>query len=135
MSLSDLTIHDDVDNTGNVTIWPSEEVAAFYIINHCQEEIHKCKRLIELGAGMSGLAGLLIAAEFGTNDENNLAEIVITDGNQNCFESIQTNININVNLFTSNEKQCAVKANALKWNRSENYTSFGKFDLIVVSDW
>jgi hypothetical protein len=45
-------------------MWPSEEILAYYILTN-QELLPKIldsKRVIELGAGQSGLIGFIIAA-------------------------------------------------------------------------
>ncbi|PKA56505.1 hypothetical protein AXF42_Ash015278 [Apostasia shenzhenica] len=62
----------DVDTTGLVCCWPSEDVLAYYCINHC--EIFRSKRVLELGSGC-GLAGLAIATC------TDASEVIISDGN------------------------------------------------------
>uniref|UniRef100_M8BIV5 Calmodulin-lysine N-methyltransferase n=1 Tax=Aegilops tauschii TaxID=37682 RepID=M8BIV5_AEGTA len=62
----------NIDTTGLVCCWPSEEVLAFYCIN--RSDMFRSKRVLELGAGY-GLAGLVIAASA------NAGEVVISDGN------------------------------------------------------
>ncbi|VAH88730.1 unnamed protein product [Triticum turgidum subsp. durum] len=82
--------------------WPSEEVLAFYCINHSDMfrftlrasaiflrlfsfQIHyRSKRVLELGAGY-GLAGLVIAASV------NAGEVVISDGNPQVVGCILLN--------------------------------------------
>jgi Lysine methyltransferase len=62
------------DNTGNIRIWPSEEVLAFYCVE--QRAQFAQKRVLELAAGMSGLAGLVVAALA------DATRVMITDGNE-----------------------------------------------------
>ena len=56
-----------VDNTGNVREWPSEEILAFYLIEKAMQDdtsqldLSQKRRVIELGAGKSGLVGLAVA--------------------------------------------------------------------------
>ncbi|CAN6320720.1 unnamed protein product [Urochloa humidicola] len=62
----------NIDTTGLVCCWPSEEVLAYYCINH--SDVFRAKKVLELGSGY-GLAGLVIAAC------TNADEVVISDGN------------------------------------------------------
>uniref|UniRef100_A0A0D9VRT4 Calmodulin-lysine N-methyltransferase n=1 Tax=Leersia perrieri TaxID=77586 RepID=A0A0D9VRT4_9ORYZ len=62
----------NIDTTGLVCCWPSEEVLAYYCINH--PDLFRSKKVLELGAGY-GLAGLVIAASTDAD------EVVISDGN------------------------------------------------------
>uniref|UniRef100_A0A2N9ICT9 Calmodulin-lysine N-methyltransferase n=1 Tax=Fagus sylvatica TaxID=28930 RepID=A0A2N9ICT9_FAGSY len=62
----------NVDNTGLVCHWPSEEVLAYFCLSHA--EMFRSKRVIELGSGY-GLAGLVTAAI------TEAVEVVISDGN------------------------------------------------------
>ena len=71
-------MNEKVDNTGNVRTWPSEEVLAYYL---SKKDDVKSKSIIELGAGQSGLAGLVYAQRYLDS------EIVITDGNKDCVTS------------------------------------------------
>eukprot|EP00347_Sterkiella_histriomuscorum_P003479 403364139 len=75
-----------VDNTGNVRVWPSEEILAYYIYQHKEllNKIMQSDRIIELGAGQSGLIGFMLSM---INKEANNLQIDITDGNSKCVES------------------------------------------------
>ncbi|CDW90320.1 UNKNOWN [Stylonychia lemnae] len=76
-----------VDNTGNVRVWPSEEILAYYI--YINEDLRKSvlsqKRVLELGAGQSGLIGFMIGQLSIDNSDIN---IHITDGNSKCVQNI-----------------------------------------------
>lgn len=67
----------NIDTTGLVCCWPSEEVLAYYCINH--SDVFRSKKVLELGSGY-GLAGLVIAAS------TNADEVVISDGNPQVAE-------------------------------------------------
>ncbi|KAJ1547791.1 hypothetical protein HK096_011326 [Nowakowskiella sp. JEL0078] len=93
--------------------------------------------VLELGAGMSGLAGLLISA---CGDP---IQVVITDGNPQSIRNIERNININMSLF----KNTKVEARQLLWGQ-ENTKEMSQnrvdtvqinlencFDFIIAADW
>ena len=87
LKLQDLT---GFNNTGNICVWPSEEVLAAY----CLENLHLFheKSILELGAGMTGLAGLIVSQTA------NPKHVLITDGNENSIENLNIVINENINL-------------------------------------
>ena len=67
-----------VDNTGNVKVWPAEEVLANYLIKNAH--LFEGKDICELGAGKSGLAAIALALEL----KDKLGSILISDGNEQC---------------------------------------------------
>lgn len=69
----------DIDNTGLVCPWPSEEILSYYCLSHA--DMFRSKRIIELGAGY-GLAGLVIATV------SEASEVVISDGNPQVVDCI-----------------------------------------------
>ncbi|PON53449.1 Lysine methyltransferase [Parasponia andersonii] len=79
--LSDLEFcnRHDIDNTGLVCQWPSEEVLAYFCLSHA--DMFRSKRVVELGSGY-GLAGLVIAAV------TDASEIIISDGNPQVVNCI-----------------------------------------------
>lgn len=94
---------DDINgfnNTGNVCIWPSEEVMAFYCLENIS--LFNGKSICELGAGMTGLAGLMLAA---TNTAN---EIVLTDGNDRSVDNLSSLVQFN--------KFSSTSAAVLRWD-------------------
>uniref|UniRef100_A0ACD5XN45 Uncharacterized protein n=1 Tax=Avena sativa TaxID=4498 RepID=A0ACD5XN45_AVESA len=112
----------NIDTTGLVCCWPSEEVLAFYCINH--SDMFRSKRVLELGSGY-GLAGLAIAASTNAN------EVVISDGNPQVVGYIQKNISINAETFD----QTKVKSMTLHWDQEQPSDMLNSFDIIVASDW
>ncbi|PWA67961.1 S-adenosyl-L-methionine-dependent methyltransferases superfamily protein [Artemisia annua] len=111
----------DIDNTGLVCAWPSEEVLAYYCLSNL--DLFRSKRVIELGSGY-GLAGLLIAAA------TEALEVVISDGNPQVVDYIQRNINANTSVFGGTK----VKSMMLHWNQEELSDISNSFDIIVASD-
>lgn len=86
-----LTVQDlaGFDNSGNVRLWPCEELLAYLIYGPLQHRIRKTK-ILELGAGMTALAGL-VAIWNSYLEFQNLeleSEIHLTDGNERCVANI-----------------------------------------------
>ncbi|XP_008241832.1 PREDICTED: calmodulin-lysine N-methyltransferase isoform X1 [Prunus mume] len=111
----------NIDNTGLVCQWPSEEVLAYFCLSHA--DMFRSKRVIELGSGY-GLAGLVIAAV------TEASEVVISDGNPQVVDYIQHNIDANSKAFGGTR----VKSMMLHWNQNEISNISSTFDLIVASD-
>ncbi|GAB4848459.1 hypothetical protein Ancab_003163 [Ancistrocladus abbreviatus] len=111
----------DIDNTGLVCQWPSEDVLAYYCLLHA--DIFRSKRVIELGSGY-GLAGLVIATV------TEASEVVISDGNPQVVDYIKQNIAANTGAFGGTR----VKSMTLHWNQGEISTFSNTFDIIIGSD-
>ena len=86
-NLHDLANFGEVDNTGNVCVWPAEEVLAFYLARH--PEIVQDKVTLELGGGMTCLAGLVAAKWAGAR------RVVLTDGNAKAVENVERILKVN----------------------------------------
>ncbi|KAK9284376.1 hypothetical protein L1049_023547 [Liquidambar formosana] len=112
----------DIDNTGLVCHWPSEDVLAYFCLSHA-DMFRLSKRVIELGSGY-GLAGLVIAAI------TKALEVVISDGNPQVVDYIQRNIEVNTGAFGGTK----VKPMILHWNQEEILSVANTFDVIVASD-
>ncbi|MCD7460270.1 hypothetical protein HAX54_043213 [Datura stramonium] len=111
----------DIDNTGLVCQWPSEDVLGHYCLSHAS--IFRQKRVIELGSGY-GLAGLIVAMT------TEAREVFISDGNPQVVDYIQRNVNANSGSFGGTE----VKPLMLHWGQETDSDISNTFDVIIASD-
>ena len=68
------------NNTGNVCVWPAEEALAIYCLEN--KEIFEDKSVLELGAGMTGMAAMILARLA------KVRRVHITDGNELSVENL-----------------------------------------------
>lgn len=115
-------IKESIDNTGNIQLWPGEEILSIYCLINMKN--FNNKRIIELGAGFSGLASLIIAQKA----ENVVLEI--TDGNTQCSNNIKT-FSIENNKHSFNEGN-TVNASTFVWDRNKIITD--KYDYVIIAD-
>nr|XP_023025563.1 calmodulin-lysine N-methyltransferase [Leptinotarsa decemlineata] len=104
------------NNTGNVCIWPSEETLSYFVCSNLGHFLNKS--VIELGGGMSCLAGLFVA-KYG-----NATSVTVTDGNKLSVDNVQTTIKCN-------EFDIEVKCHVFKWSSFE--PSY-QYDVILCAD-
>lgn len=68
-----------VDNTGNICVWPAEPLLLHTLLNVRKfTEMVRDKRVLEIGGGMTALAGLGLAVA------GICASIAVTDGHPDC---------------------------------------------------
>ena len=111
------------NNTGNLCVWPAEEVLANYCLEHC-ESFQGCS-VCELGCGMTGLAGLMLAC---TTLPSN---VLLTDGNEKSVCNVMEIIEANKGKFGSTKVSCDI----LRWDsslHSEKYCN--KFEYVLCAD-
>jgi calmodulin-lysine N-methyltransferase len=69
------------NNTGNVCVWPSEECLAYYLLRN--RGLCWNRNVLELGGGMSCLAGILAAKYC------NPSTVTLTDGNVTSIDNVR----------------------------------------------
>lgn len=104
------------NNTGNICIWPSEETLTYYLVANLH--LFENKSVLELGGGMSCLAGLFCAKYASAKT------VALTDGNKISVENVQ--ISMHLNKFS-----CPVSCQVFKWGDTKSDI---KFDIILSAD-
>lgn len=109
------------NNTGNICLWPSEEALAYYVL-HNLPQFHQ-KRILELGGGMTCLAGLFVAKYAQTQF------IRLTDGNEVSVGNVNKILKQNFVNF-STQIDCSV----LKWEHVGRLDEIDQYDCILSAD-
>jgi calmodulin-lysine N-methyltransferase len=111
------------NNTGNVCVWPSEECLAVHLLN--SRDSYAGLRVLELGGGMTSLAGLLLAAT------GRPASVTLTDGNPASAASLARV----VERTAAGTGGSSLLAAELRWDEAEAVaTRAGQYDLILSAD-
>ena len=113
------------NNTGNICVWPSEEVLAFYCLKYSKQ--FEGKAVCELGCGMTGLAGVTLACT------QLPSRVLLTDGNETSVENVKEILDKN----RANFGRAAVSAEVLLWDKDflQNTSPHGsQFDCVICAD-
>ncbi|KAL1469653.1 hypothetical protein MTO96_040943 [Rhipicephalus appendiculatus] len=111
------------DNTGNICIWPSEEVLAYYCMKN--KEIFVDKSVCELGGGMTCLAGFVVAAT------TRAREVFLSDGNNKSVQNVQIILERNTGCLGN----ANVVARRIRWDNDDDIGDLvGRFDVIISAD-
>lgn len=117
ISLNDMV---GFNNTGNICLWPSEEIMTYFCVKN--SAIFDNKSVCELGGGMTCLGGLMISKC------SKPKEVFLTDGNETSFENLEV-------ICSENEFECSVECCLLQWDKDTNYGDLAeRFDYIICAD-
>ncbi|CAN0299010.1 unnamed protein product, partial [Laminaria digitata] len=125
-----------VDNTGNVRVWPAEQVLLHLLLSGPLASSLEGSRVLELGAGKTGLAGLGVAACSGA------ADVVITDGNPDALRNLEVCVELNAKKGVFGNTKASVSARRLVWDSLDRDGDtatlcscyHGGFDFVIASD-
>ncbi|PVD25568.1 hypothetical protein C0Q70_13224 [Pomacea canaliculata] len=109
------------NNTGNVCVWPSEEVMTYYCLqNH---DKFADANVIEVGGGMTCLAGMAVATC------SKASRVVLTDGNEQSISNLRHIIGQNKTGGTS------LSARMLRWGPTlVDQDLKEQFDIVLCAD-
>lgn len=91
------------NNTGNVCVWPSEECLAYYLLRN--RGVCRNRSVLELGGGMSCLAGVLAAKYC------NPSAVTLTDGNVTSVDNVRC-------IVARNDMTHLAECGVLQWARA-----------------
>lgn len=145
LSLEDLVSHrtTGVDNTGNICVWDSERSLAYLLYHHYDDFTAltsiKIQNILELGAGMAGMAGISLGLRLAQLQIENKINVTLTDGHS---DGVKNNL-INQHLTEAYSKtlsqhhpylSLSVSSRVLLWTTDTETTSAKGQDVVLVSD-
>ncbi|XP_062578080.1 calmodulin-lysine N-methyltransferase-like, partial [Saccostrea cucullata] len=113
------------NNTGNVCVWPAEEVMTDYCLKN-SEQFRDCS-VCELGGGMTCLAGVALAIV------SKATSILLSDGNE---ESVH-NLNVILDHEENQSKfgNTSVSSRLIRWGSDTKHEDLEKkFDFVLCAD-
>uniref|UniRef100_A0A8C4QX18 Calmodulin-lysine N-methyltransferase n=1 Tax=Eptatretus burgeri TaxID=7764 RepID=A0A8C4QX18_EPTBU len=113
------------DNTGNICVWPAEEVMTHYLIKH--RNVFSSLSICELGGGSTCLAGLMLAVS------SEAKQVLLTDGNERAVANINEMLKRNrMAGFLHNE---GTSCRVLRWDKKDDVLGLqGQFDIVLCAD-
>lgn len=110
------------NNTGNVCVWPSEEVLTHYCLERMEQ--FRGKSVCELGGGMTCLAGLMLG-QTGLP-----TRVVLTDGNTSSVDNVRRIIDANREGLGGVQ----VSAEVLVWDEAFLRSEQSVYDFVICAD-
>lgn len=110
------------NNTGNVCVWPSEQVLAHYCLENRDQFLGKS--VCELGGGMTCLAGVMLALT------GLPARVELTDGNESSVENVRCIIGANRQQLNG----VCISVNVLLWSEAFLSSEHDEVDFVVCAD-
>ena len=115
--------HNGVDNTGTTRIWDTELILVHTLLtSNIALTLEPIGHVMELGAGMAGMAGLALAMTSTTP-----LHVTITDGHADCV--IHNQVHVWLNTFPS---YTTIHVKQLVWTTT--MPESGTMDLVLCSD-
>jgi calmodulin-lysine N-methyltransferase len=109
------------NNTGNVCIWPSEEVLAYYVFKN--KHLFARKSVLELGGGMTCFAGLVAAKCCDPS------RVLLTDGNDTSVNNVRQIVAHNFPFPP------VPGVSNIRWDVEDSWKAHeNSFDVVLCSD-
>lgn len=123
--LARLSFFQGFNNTGNVCVWPSEEILAHFSLKNLDS--FRGLRVCELGGGMTSLAGLFVAKYA-----ESVQQVLLTDGNAKSVRNLEA---IAERSARRSDFATLPVVRRLRWGEAEDFGDLiGTFDVLLVSD-
>jgi Lysine methyltransferase len=139
--------HEGLDNTGNVCVWDSEKTLAYCLLKVLashklpwllpSDERQSPVDILEVGAGMAGLAGLSLAQTIRSTYPEKQFRLWLTDGHPKAAQNNCVHAHL-MQLRLQTRGRNPVKCSTLPWSIDPPQRSFSDVpppcDIVLVSD-